>query len=173
MSALNPRADPPKEVPPDDTARPLPGEIPEMPDAPETLLLTRDLELVQLAAFALPESRTDWRQTFTSGLSGLTRGTRVLIVDAEVGAPMAHLLAALFLDQAPDRLAVVVQAEGAPMRANCDPRVQVLERPLTPERLRAALDEAAEFGAECGRIETLARFGEATWRVETPACAGA
>lgn len=129
------------------------------PPSPETLLVTRDLELVHVTSALLAETQIDWRQTFTSGLTGITPTTRVLIVDAEVGAPMAHLLAALFLDQVPGRSAVVVETEGAVMRAHADPRVQVVERPFTPSLLRDALAEADAFARACQAIETIATKG--------------
>jgi hypothetical protein len=126
------------------------------PPAPETLLVTRDLQLVHVASSLLAEAQIDWRQTFTSGLTGITPATKTLLVDAEVGPAMAHLLAALFLDQVPGRSAVVVESEGAVMRAHADPRVQVVERPFTPRRLREALDDAEAFSLACRELEAVA-----------------
>ena len=126
------------------------------PPPAEMLLVTRDFDLVEAASELLPESRADWRQTFTSGLTGITPSTRVLVVDAEVGDAMAHLLAALFLDQVPGRSAIIVERPGAPARANADPRVQVVERPFSFETLEQALHDAAAFGDACQPIETIA-----------------
>jgi hypothetical protein len=124
--------------------------------AADTIVLTRDHALVQLAWRALPKSRTDWRQTFSSALMGITRETTTLVLDAQAGVPMAHLLAALFLDQRPGRVAVVIQAEGAERRESCDPRVRVIDRPVQPRQLLDALEEAASFERDCRGIEALA-----------------
>lgn len=122
----------------------------------DTIVLTRDPALLQLASRAIPPSRIDLRETFSSALLGITRETTTLVLDSQAGVPMAHLLAALFLDQRPGRVAVVVQAEGEAPRANCDPRVRVIERPVQPRELRDALDEAASFERDCRSLEALA-----------------
>lgn len=112
------------------------------PRSAETLLLTRDLEVVQVASMVIPRDRTDWCQTFSSALTTIRKDTRRLIIDAAAGVPMAHLMAVLFLDQEPGRTAILLEAEDAPLRDATDPRVVVLRREFTPRALVLALEEA-------------------------------
>jgi hypothetical protein len=126
------------------------------PPIADTVLLTRDLALAQLASMALPKSVIDWRQAFSSALLAITRETTTLVVDAAAGVPMARLLGTLFLDQRPGRRAVIVEPIGAPVRESDDPRVQVLRHPLGPADLAAALDAGSQFAAACLAIESLA-----------------
>ena len=115
-----------------------------MPRSAETLLLTRDLEVVQIASMVIPKHRTDWCQTFSSALTTITKDTKRLIIDDAAGVPMAHLMAVLFLDQEPGRTAILLDAEDAPLRGETDPRVVVLRREFTPRGLVLALEESRE-----------------------------
>lgn len=123
---------------------------------PATVLVTRDPEIVEVTSLVVPEQDTAWRQTFTSALGTITHDTRVLVVDAEVDAPMARLLAALFLDRQPGRSAVLIEPSSGPMPRTADPRIQIVARPVTPRALHDAMGHAEEFTIACSEIEKLA-----------------
>jgi hypothetical protein len=104
----------------------------------ETLLLTHDLALVDTTARAIPPERIEWRRSYGAALTALTPDTDVLVVDSLLGAPMAYLLANLFVDQRAGRKAVVIDAAGKGSSRPVDDRVTVLCEPVTAESLRLA-----------------------------------
>jgi len=112
-------------------------------EAAAALVLTRNAELARNAAEARPDQRTAWRQTFSSALTAIARDTDVLVVDAELGAPMAYLLASLFVGQRSGRRAVVVDERGAGSLRPVDERVRVLEGELDADLIAAAIGSCA------------------------------
>ena len=127
----------------------------------DTLLLSRDLVVLQMVSEVLPEARLDCRQSFSSALLGITADTQILLIDAAAGVPMAHLLAALFLDQQPGRTAVVVLPRGAACPPDVDPRVQVLSRPLSVRALLSALMAGAQSASAFRDLSSLTRHAAA------------
>jgi hypothetical protein len=127
----------------------------------DTLLLTRDESVVDLTTSLLPEGRTEIRQSFSAALLGITSDTRLLIIDSAAGVPMAHLLAALFLDQQPGRTAIVILPRGVGHPPDVDPRVQMLGRPLSSASLRTALLAGARTAAAFRDLSGLARLAAA------------
>ena len=95
-----------------------------------TLIVTTDVSLAHVASVALPESTIRWSQTYATAIASITPEMELLVTDASIDGPMAHLLAALFVEQRPGRSAVVVEAEGSSSPHVPDERVRVLSRPL-------------------------------------------
>ena len=102
---------------------------------PDILVVTRDLALAHATTLAAPGEWTQTAETLGAALAAIAPTTRLLIVDTSLDAPLARLLATLFVDRQPGRRAVLVQRSPEPAWRNSDERVTVLRWPISPSAL--------------------------------------
>jgi hypothetical protein len=110
---------------------------------PNTLLVTKNAGLLDAASIAVPSYRLEWRETFAAALALLSPSTDLLVADATESSPMAHLLAALFVDQRGGRRAIVVSDACATLHHPTDERITVLNAPVTADMLIEAIQGRA------------------------------
>ena len=115
---------------------------------PRFIVATSDLALARLVDEAIPVPGLEWCGSFSAALARLTPATEVLVVDASLDAPMARLLATLFVDRQPGRRAFVVRSPGQSLLHAPHDRVTILDRPRTPSDLAALLDDVVDLATE-------------------------